>query len=73
MAGDSEEDEGSRGPMIRLGRPRGGLGGGGDGPLIPVMARLGPADLETVDALITAGRSPSLECVVKLRAPSGSG
>jgi Arc/MetJ-type ribon-helix-helix transcriptional regulator len=31
----------------------------GDGigapPLVPVMARLGPADLETVDTLITAG------------------
>ena len=26
-----------------------------DGPLVPVMARLGPADLETVDTLITAG------------------
>src|SRR2546421_374356 len=28
---------------------------GGGGPLVPVMARLGPADLETVDVLITAG------------------
>ena len=27
----------------------------GEGPLVPVMARLGPADLETVDVLITAG------------------
>lgn len=42
------------GPRMRLGRPRGGLETGGV-PLIPVMARLGPADLETVDTLITAG------------------
>jgi hypothetical protein len=28
---------------------------GAEGSLVPVMARLGPADLETVDALITAG------------------
>ena len=27
----------------------------GEGQLVPVMARLGPADLETVDVLITAG------------------
>jgi hypothetical protein len=26
-----------------------------DAPLVPIMARLGPADLETVDTLITAG------------------
>jgi hypothetical protein len=26
-----------------------------EGPLVPVMARLGPADLETVDTLINAG------------------
>jgi hypothetical protein len=43
-----------RGPTIRLGGPRGVLETGG-GPFTPVMARLGPADLETVDALITAG------------------
>ena len=43
-----------RGPVIRLGRPRGALETG-DTPLTPVMARLGPADLETVDTLITAG------------------
>lgn len=52
----SGEDQqgGFRGPRIRLGRPRGDLEAGGV-PLIPVMARLGPADLETVDALVTAG------------------
>ena len=54
IGGEADDGE-HRGPGIRLGRPRGALGGGGDGPLVPVMARLGPADLETVDALITAG------------------
>jgi hypothetical protein len=54
IGGDTDDGE-HRGPGIRLGRPRGALGGGGEGPLVPVMARLGPADLETVDALITAG------------------
>jgi hypothetical protein len=32
---------------------------GGGGPLTPVMARLGPADLETLDTLITAGIAPT--------------
>ena len=42
-------------------RPRWYVGGGGwlhaggDGDLTAVMARLAPADLETLDALITAG------------------
>jgi hypothetical protein len=43
-------------------RPRWTVGGGGwlpyggdGGDLTPVMARLGPVDLETLDALITAG------------------
>lgn len=31
----------------------------GGGPLTPVMARLGPADLETLDTLITAGIAPT--------------
>jgi hypothetical protein len=30
-----------------------------DAPLVPIMARLGPADLETVDTLITAGVATS--------------
>ncbi len=48
-----EEDSEDRGPRMRLGgQDRLPLG---DGPLVPVMARLGPADLETVDTLITAG------------------
>jgi hypothetical protein len=49
-----EGDGCDRGPRMRLGG-RDGLPLGGDGPLVAVMARLGPADLETVDVLITAG------------------
>jgi hypothetical protein len=49
-----EEDADCRGPRLRL-MTRGGPTPGGDGQLVPVMARLGPADLETVDVLITAG------------------
>ena len=30
-----------------------------DAPLVPIMARLGPADLEPVDTLITAGVATS--------------
>jgi hypothetical protein len=47
-----------RGPALkmRLQRPRGPLEATGV-PLTPVMARLGPEDLETVDTLITAGIS----------------
>jgi hypothetical protein len=46
-----------RGPIrkMRLDGPRGGPFEGVEGQLTPVMARLGPEDLETVDALITAG------------------
>jgi hypothetical protein len=44
------------GPRIRLaGMAHGRPALPADGPLVPVMARLGPADLETVDTLITAG------------------
>ena len=49
-----------RGPAIVLagpGRPLEGRSPGGD--LTPVMARLGPADLETLDTLITAGVAPN--------------
>ena len=50
-----EGDEGAdRGPRMRLGPNDRGPLGGGEG-LVPVMARLGPTDLETVDVLITAG------------------
>ncbi len=51
-AGEGDAD--CRGPRLRL-MTRGGPAPGGDGQLVPVMARLGPADLETVDVLITAG------------------
>jgi hypothetical protein len=49
-----------RGPMIRIGG-RGGRGAPLDeaGELTPVMTRLGPADLATVDMLITAGIATS--------------
>jgi hypothetical protein len=57
-----EDGEGGEGPRMMLGgRPRGLLEAraleGKD--LTPVMARLGPADLETLDALITAGIASS--------------
>jgi hypothetical protein len=43
---------GDTGPgIVLLGRPRGAEAG----ELTPVMARLGPVDLETLDTLITAG------------------
>jgi hypothetical protein len=54
VAGAETDDAADRGPRIRLGRQRGGLETAGV-PLIPVMARLGPTELETLDALITAG------------------
>jgi hypothetical protein len=51
-AGEEEGD--CRGPRLRL-MSKAALAPGGEGQLVPVMARLGPADLETVDVLITAG------------------
>jgi hypothetical protein len=55
VAGEGVKDgEGS--PRIRLAsRQHGAPSAPADGPLVPVMARLGPADLETVDTLINAG------------------
>src|SRR5215469_14962745 len=53
IAGSSEGED--HGPRMRLGRQDPALFTTGEGPLVPVMARLGPADLETVDVLITAG------------------
>jgi hypothetical protein len=58
MASGETGDGEHRGPRIRLARPRGSLETAGL-PLTPVMARLGPDDLETVDALITAGIAAS--------------
>jgi hypothetical protein len=51
-----------RGPTIVLagaGRQLAGRAAAGGGDLTPVMARLGPADLETLDTLITAGVAPN--------------
>ena len=49
-------DHGEDSPRIRLAsRSMAAPALPSDGPLVPVMARLGPADLETVDTLITAG------------------
>ena len=48
------ESPGRDGPRLRL-MVSGGPPPAGESQLVPVMARLGPADLETVDVLITAG------------------
>jgi hypothetical protein len=53
-----EEEPGCRGPRLRL-MVKGAPGPAGEGQLVPVMARLGPDDLETVDVLITAGIAAS--------------
>jgi hypothetical protein len=52
--GGDDEDAEHRGPRIKLGGPARALEPDGE-RLVPVMARLAPADLETVDMLITAG------------------
>jgi len=50
------DDEAEHGPVIKLKLARGpGPLGGGDPSLTPVMARLGPEDLETLDTLIGVG------------------
>jgi hypothetical protein len=51
------DDEEPHGPVIKLKLGRGGGGplGGGDPSLTPVMARLGPEDLDTLDMLIGVG------------------
>jgi hypothetical protein len=53
MAGSGEGE--NLGPRMRLASRDYPPLAAGEGPLVPVMARLGPADLETVDVLITAG------------------
>src|SRR5689334_10191778 len=55
IAGDSEGEGEDHGPRMRLRGKEPSPFTTGEGPLVPVMARLGPADLETVDVLITAG------------------
>jgi hypothetical protein len=52
-----ERADGTVKPVIRLAHARGGPGP--DGGLTPVMARLGPEDLETLDTLITVGIATS--------------
>lgn len=53
VQGPAEDGEDGPRRVMKLGR---GTGTVGDGPgLTPVMARLGAADLETLDTLITAG------------------
>jgi hypothetical protein len=57
MSADARE----HGPVIKMkmGRPRGPLAMGGDPSLTPVMARVGPEDLETLDTLIAVGIAAS--------------
>jgi hypothetical protein len=55
-AGEPPTEGKRKGPVIRLGHPRGGLPGG---DVTPVMTRLGQEDLETLDTLITAGIAAS--------------
>ncbi|HEX4089556.1 MAG TPA: hypothetical protein VHZ33_12625 [Trebonia sp.] len=54
-----EPGNGKPTPVIQLGQGPGGPGPGGPGGLTPVMARLGPEDLETLDTLITVGIASS--------------
>jgi hypothetical protein len=56
----ADGDEGEpRGPRIMLRTDRGLEERAAGGELTPVMARLGPVELETLDALITAGIASS--------------
>jgi hypothetical protein len=52
-----QRGDGTAKPVIRLAHARGGPGP--EGGLTPVMARLGPEDLETLDTLITVGIATS--------------
>jgi len=56
----SAEGEGPvrRGPRMRMGGPV-RVVPTGEGPMTPVMARVGPEDLETLDTLITVGIATS--------------
>src|SRR5260370_39218178 len=57
----TSRDTGQGPRMVLGGRPRGSLEARAaeGGELTPVMARLGPADAGTLDALLTAGIAPS--------------
>lgn len=59
----SGPDDLERGPMIKMKRGRGAPDVGT--ALVPVMARLGPVELETVDTLITAGIAPNRAEVIR--------
>jgi hypothetical protein len=50
---------GKKGPSTRISQAQIDTLPHPDAPLVPMMARLGPADLETVDTLITAGVATS--------------
>jgi hypothetical protein len=58
VAGDGYSDE-RPGPSSRISQAEPDVVDQAEAPLVPIMARLGPADLETVDMLITAGVASS--------------
>ena len=58
VAGDGYSDE-RPGPSSRISQAEPDVVDRPEAPLVPIMARLGPADLETVDTLITAGIASS--------------
>jgi hypothetical protein len=59
VAGDGYSDE-IPGPRMGMSQAEPDVvRGRAEAPLVPIMARLGPADLETVDTLITAGIAAS--------------
>ena len=59
IAGDGYSDE-RPGPSSRISQAESDVVlDRAEAPLVPIMARLGPADLETVDTLITAGIASS--------------
>jgi hypothetical protein len=59
IAGDGYSDE-RTGPSTRISQAEPDVVlDRAEAPLVPIMARLGPADLETVDTLITAGVASS--------------
>jgi hypothetical protein len=59
VAGDGYPDE-IPGPRTRISQAEPDVvRGRAEAPLVPIMARLGPAELETVDTLITAGIAAS--------------
>ena len=58
VAGDGYSDE-RPGPSSRISQAEPDVVDRPEAPLVPIMARLGPADLETVDTLITAGVASS--------------